>query len=161
MKTVILAVFSSFLQYSIAAPSIEVPAKVAHEIELLLDSLPPQSILWRSHELTMNSTVDSDKSRLVAASEQVKAAHLTVPKVRRLLKIGTSILDYPGLLAHGDISYQSIGRGDPFASAKSSERGYRLYIGLPVNRTGHDFNFEIIFDSSGTIREINDVPGKE
>jgi len=151
------------IQCSIAATPTTVPPEVAKEVKSLLDDLPPQRHLWLSHELVNNPPNDpnADKARMLAAESQVKRAYTIVPKVRKLLRVGASILDYPSLLAHGDITYQAIGKGDPFDGGYVPEYGYRLYVGLPVGMTRHTYDVEIIFDSSGIIREINVPMSKE
>ncbi len=145
------------------APPIAVSAETATKVKSLLSELRPQAQLWQYHSLVNNPPKETENNRqsITIARQEVAKAHETIPKIRKLLKVGASVFSYPSLLAHGDISYQAIGKGDPFALNANIEMGYRLYMGLPVGHTRHTFDVEILFDSTGTIREISDVHGRE
>jgi hypothetical protein len=164
MKHIFLtALFAALIQWAMAAPPIAVAAETATRVKSLLAELRPQAQLWQYHSLVNNPPKETDENRLIItiARQQVAKAHEIVPQVRKLLKVGASVFSYPSLLAHGDITYQAIGKGDPFAQNANIEMGYRLYMGLPVGHTRHTFDLYILFDSTGTIREIADVHGKE
>jgi hypothetical protein len=157
------ALLTASIQWAMAVPPIAVSAETSTKVKSLLSELPPQAMLWQYQSLVNNPHKDADKNetRVAVARQQVTKAHEIIPQVRKLLKMGASVFSYPGLLAHGDITYQAIGKADPFAANANIEMGYRLYMGLPVGQTRHTFDLEILFDSVGTIREIAEVHGKE
>ncbi len=157
------SLFAASIQWAMAAPPIAVSAETATKVKSLLSELPPQAKLWQYHALVNNPPKDAGggEQRITEARQQVAKAHEIIPQVRKLLKVGASVFSYPSLLAHGDITCQSIGKGNPFAANVNNEMGYRLYMGLPVGITRHTFDLEILFDSAGTIREIAEVHGKE
>lgn len=138
----------------------------AKQVKTLLNDLPKQQTLWRYLDVTKDQKSTSSQAEVDAAIAGVKKAHDTVPKLRKLMKVGASVFAYPSLLAHGDITYQVIkdGDGDPFAPSPTKrppEYGYRLYVGLPVEEFVHPYDFEIIFDTKGIIQAINGVDWKK
>lgn len=163
LLTLVLVAATPFAK---CADVVGVAPEDAKQVEALLDDLPSQRTLWRYLGITKDQKSASSQAEIDAALAGVRKAHELVPKLRSMLKVGTSVFAYPSLLAHGDITYVIIkaGSGDPFASAPSREPpeyGYRLYVGLPIQEGIFKYDFEVLFDSKGIIQAINGVDWKK
>ncbi len=146
--------------------------KETAEVTALLNALPPQRVIWQDIWLLRQQPPSADVAAVASANRTMKTVRELIPKLKKLLKPGVSIFEYPSLLAHGDITYTVIkyaeGAENPFAStssrsaeSKPAEYGYRLYLGIPKSEFMHPFDFEILFDSTGIIRAINSVDWKK
>jgi hypothetical protein len=137
----------------------------SRDVKALLDQLPPsQATVWRYIAQTKGKGNNISPEELKAADASLAKVREVIPKLRKLLKVGTSVFNYPSLLAHGDITYQIIkaSGADSFAeSAAPVEYGYRLYMGIPKSEFTHIYDFELLFDSQGVIRAINSVDWKK
>jgi hypothetical protein len=142
-----------------------VTADEAQQVKALLDQLPPsQATVWRYIAQTKGKGNNVSPEELRAADESLAKVREVIPKLRKLLKVGTSVFNYPSLLAHGDITYQIIkaSGANSFAEpAAPVEYGYRLYMGIPKSEFTHIYDFELLFDSQGVIRAINSVDWKK
>ena len=139
---------------------------MAEEIGQVLASMITQAEAQKSYHLahpdlqhpekpdTPKAEIEEAKNRLIKYAQDSL-------KVRSLLKVGTSILSYPGLLAHGEITY-SPSHQNFFGPApdKTIDATYSLYVGLFKNRGKGPENFEINFGNDGVIREIRTVNSK-
>ncbi|WP_038168024.1 hypothetical protein [Verrucomicrobium sp. BvORR106] len=136
----------------------------ARLVKALLDQLPPsQTTLWRHIAQVKGTGPQVTEDQLKFANANLEKVREIIPQLRKSLKVGASIFSYPGLLAHGDITYQIIKGGgrDAFAEpAAPVEYGYRFYIGIPKSEFSHIYDFELLFDSQGIIRTINSVDWK-
>ena len=127
-------------------------------IEVLLEKLPAQDRIQNARKLVRNKE-SADPKELENAQELLKLTSELVPKIRTLLQVGKSVLDYPGLLAHGKIQY-AFARTGP--SGAGGEARYTLYLGYFAGPEGTGTSdFELLFDEKGTIREINSVSWKK
>lgn len=151
-----------------AAEPVNAPVPVSEEdsrnVKALLDQLPPsQSTVWRYVALTKDTGSHVSPEEIKAADVSLAKVREVIPQLRKLFKAGTSVFNYPSLLAHGDITYQIIkgGGANSFAEPNAPvEYGYRLYMGIPKSEFTHLYDFELIFDSQGIIRAINSVDWK-
>jgi hypothetical protein len=141
-----------FLSYSIYCDETD--------IAKLIDQLPASSKLNRSKELLANPTDFSNsenknrelseegkKMLLQKAQREIDKAKLIVPKLKKTVKTGKSIFDYPGLIAKGNISYD----GDLHE--------YSLYIGVYLlkHEGKEPYDFRVVFDKNGIIKSVTDV----
>jgi hypothetical protein len=77
---------------------------------------------------------------------------IAIPKLRSQIREGTSIFEYPGLLAKGSISY----------SGYASVDKYRMYLGsyFRDHEGSGPFDFEVLFDEKGIITAVRSVVWK-
>lgn len=123
-------------------------------IAKLIDELEPASVLREKRRITRGEQPpeynDQDKKH---AAETIDKAKEIVPRLRKLLKVGSSIFDYPGLLSKGDIRFNS------------NEKTYGLYVGVSFVRAGGQgsspYAFTVHFDDKGKILDIADVVWKK
>ena len=160
--SIILAIFV-FTSVTWAEKLQTTPLAPSGNIKTLINDLPKpealggyQRIVWEGPGKHTDETVANAKRRIDKARE-------TVPALRKMLVVGTSILAYPGLIAHGNITYLPIGDvADPFSPSPEpkapTEWGYELHLGIPAigGEGPHGGDFVVVFDSSGLIREIKE-----
>jgi hypothetical protein len=159
-----LTILTLFFQAALATEPIAVSTETAKEMEQLLASMISQAdaqkcyaLAYPGHQHPAKPTAETEE----AASQMTKYKEDRL-KIRALTKVGTSILAYPGLLAHGEIHYD-FSRVNPFSSIenqKPSEPVYRLFVGLFRYRGKGPENFDIVFGSDGVIREIRTITSK-
>lgn len=92
------------------------------------------------------------------AEKRIENLKPILKKARAAIVIGSSVFDYPGLLAHNRSFY----REDMLVDGKSSTPGYSLYVGIylkPDEGQGK-YDFRIVYDNKGIIRSIEDVVWK-
>ncbi|MES2695211.1 MAG: hypothetical protein V4773_17180 [Verrucomicrobiota bacterium] len=150
MRTLLL--FLLCAAASFAAPA---PGTIA-EAAKLLEELPPQHILREARAIVVatDSEFSAPKHRspaeLKQAEEFVQKAKDIVPRLRKLILAGSSVFDYPGLVARGEIRWSEV------------EKHYELYIGVYLRDSEGQgpYDMNIRFDAKGTIVEIKDVRWK-
>ena len=124
------------------------------EAERLLRELPRQAVLRASRDLVVGGEFpDGARERasaqqLAEAERAIAKAKEIVPKLRKLLVVGRSVFDYPGLLARGEITWSAL--------------SYDLYIGvyLRPNQGRGPYDFRVTFDAKGVILSVEDVVWK-
>jgi hypothetical protein len=163
----VLAASSLILAFSgglVAADVVPVPKSDVTEVVALLNRLPSQQTIWREYHLLQQNPPKAPKAEIEAAQKTMDTVKEVVPKLRKLLKTGVSVFTYPTLLAHGDVTWTIITPvsklREPDHDPKSVEWGYRLYVGMPVEEFVHPYDFQVLFDSTGTIRSIEGVDWK-
>lgn len=114
---------------------------------LLGDIMPPVS-LRETVEIIREPGKFSQK-QITFAQERVEKAKLAVRKLRPMIKVGNGILDYPGLLTRGEITY-----------VKLDDKG-RYSLNISAGKEGHlgvaDPNgFVVVFDDRGLIIAVSD-----
>ena len=127
------------------------------QIRRLLDDLPPQRALSRYQALVKHPETAKSQDELKRAREQVKLAQERIPKIRALIKPGTSIFDYPGLLAAGTIEYMVLRElpGGTF------EHSYQLYLGVFLaDEFTQPWDFHVFINEKGIITEVKSVDWK-
>jgi hypothetical protein len=129
------------------------------EVARLLREIPTPARLDACKRLLLPAGTETGarsqtEAQQTAEREQAKAtlerAKAAIPALRKLLKPGTSVFDYPGLLAHGAISYDE------------HTKTYESYMGFyPRQLEGREpYDFLIVFDSTGQILAVHDVTHK-
>ena len=118
----------------------------------LLHELPPQRVLSRYQNIVNHSEDASSDSEREHARKTVELAQKLVPKIRALIKPGTSIFDYPGLLAAGSITdYRELRR----ITDDKTEYRYEFYLGVFLGPQGTaPSEFRLIFNEKGIITEF-------
>ena len=136
-----LAIFTVELHSEEAAPA-------KNPIAELIEKLPRQELLDKAYH---SKTLDGEEATVNVAT-LLRACEL-LKQLRNLLKPGTSVFSYPGLLSKGRISYD--GKVGDFEK-------YRLYMGIPPGRGEGigETDFEVVFDEKGLIHEIKSVDWK-
>ena len=127
------------------------PPQVRLEAERLLAGFPTRQELTDAVKLLAHSK-DAKADDIKQARERISIAEDRLPKLRALITKGTSIFDYPGLLAAGNILYIE-SRGD---NPGTSGHIYRMFLGTSE---GYDEfqrpNMAIIdFDQTGVILSV-------
>ena len=124
------------------------------DVAKLIAELPPQHVLSEARAMLVpaDGMEDSDTkataSQLAAAKKVIEKAKEIIPKLRKLIKVGSAISDYPGLLGRGDIRY--------------NERGQEIYLGVYLRGTegSGPYDFKVVFDRKGTILAVENVVWK-
>ena len=113
-------------------------------VEKLIEELPCADILSQKKKVLHDSK--SSKNDIKLAKEEIEKAKLIIPKLRKHIKKGSSIFDYPGLIEKGRIKYRP-------------PRLYLLYLGvyLKSEEGKGPYDFRVIFNKQGIIEEIQDV----
>ncbi len=162
MRTIFLItiISVSFFQTSSATEPIAVPATTAKEMEQLLTSMISPTEAWKHRHFLYPGAPNADKAEVEEAKKQLTKYHDDCLKLRALLKVGTSVLAYPGLIAHGEITYypSQINYFSATDNKTPSVPVYHLYVGLKPSRGPQNFN--IIFGTDGVIHEILTVESK-
>jgi hypothetical protein len=149
----------------VTAAVVPVPKSEITEVVALLERLPSQQTIWRVYRLLQQHSPTAPKAEIEGAQMTMNTVKEVVPKLRKLLKTGVSVFTYPTLLAHGDVTWTIITPvsklREPDHDPKSVEWGYRLYVGTPAAEFVHPYDFQVLFDSTGTIRSIDGVDWKQ
>lgn len=132
-------------------------APMSAEAAKLLAELPPQRVLREAQDLFVIPE-GSDRSQveakypgqLVDAQKVIAKAQEIVPRLRKLIEVGSSVFDYPGLLGRGDIAWHE------YANE------YELYLGvyLRAQEGRGEYDFKITFDVKGVITGVKSVVWK-
>lgn len=138
-----------------------VPEDNAQRVEALVKGLPQRSEVRHYQQQRGVATRDGRDAEVLRLQGEIDKVAKIVKELRPLLKPGTSIFEYPGLLAAGEITYVILSGPDPFSASTGTEtktaRGYALDIGVPL--VTHK-EFRVLFDERGLITEIRTVPNK-
>ena len=145
MKQVVLALLLSAVN-CIAGDSEQFTSK---QILDLIHSLPGYEQIEKDFALTGDTTqANGEQSE---ARARLKKAAEGFNRLRSLLRVGTSVFDYPGLLALSPSRYIEF------------DHKYAIMLGIPseevrANGEGPEENaFDVIFDNRGIITEIQPV----
>lgn len=135
-----------------------------NDIGKMIEELPHSDSLKKSFDVICENekipllrpmkselTEKGKKYLLEESKKNIEKAKNIVPKLKELIKIGTSVFDYPGLISKGSIRYNK------------DMNEYSLYIGVYLRRhEGSGPNdFELIFDEKGIIKEVKKCIYKE
>lgn len=157
-----LGILVVFLQAAWTAGPIAVSPETAKESEQLLASMISQTDAQKYYHFLYPGTPNASTAEIEKAKEHLEKYRENRLKLRSLLKVGASIFDYPGLLAHGEIQYDP-SRAEPFSSSenqKPSAPVYRLFVGLFRYRGKGPENFDIVFGKDSVILEIRTITSK-
>jgi hypothetical protein len=135
---------------TLAAEPVPKPIETVSE---LIRELPPASDLSEARQLLNRelSGVPEAKERtpenLERARDNVRKAKLVIPKLRKRIKEGTSVFDYPGLLSRGLISWNE------------DSKDYTMYLGVAtVNEPRTEpYAILITFNTQGVISAVRDI----
>ena len=151
-----ISVFLTVAQACLAADVREVPKDVSGRVAKLVKNLSKPEKLKEYRLAIFKSKSKGDKKDLKLEKEQIEIAKKVIPELRKLLTIDTSVFSYPGLLAHGSISFVAISGGG--FTDEPAEYGYSLLLGIPGGgESVHTYEFRLLFDDKGVIREIQDI----
>ncbi|QQS06933.1 MAG: hypothetical protein IPK50_08555 [Fibrobacterota bacterium] len=140
-----------FLSSIPCAKPIDKPSR--KEILNIIEQIPRQEEIARYRALLSPEVEASVRTATTKAEDLEQAAEgmenlkSAIPKLRKLLIVGSSIFDYPGLLSRGLISYDE--SGDT----------YRMYIGAYFrdHEGSGPYDFQIFFDRLGKITAVKSV----
>lgn len=96
---------------------------------------------------------------LETTRKRLERAKDSILKIRKLIKKGTSVFDYPGLLSLGKIKNYGI-----YSESKiSAHYTYVLYIGahFGTEEGVGDYDFNIVFNEKGIITAVESVDWKK
>lgn len=154
--TVIAVLLSAILAFYTRA---EPPDPVKKEFVDLAENLAPADSLLRWNALVEHPETAESKEAVEAARQRLAAAKASIPKIRKLIKPGTSVFDYPGLLALGRITTSGI----YFSSKASPKYNYDLYLGAHFGGGEgiHAYDFTVTFNEQGIIAAVKNVDWKK
>ena len=110
----------------------------------LLQSIPSADDLHEAYDILKRR--DRTQDHLFEIAERrIANAKANIPKIEALVKVNTSIFDYPGLISHGTIHYI---RDAFFGSSESGP----CYIFTFSPSIGHQF--VVTFDERGIITKV-------
>ena len=148
MKTLILFLT---LVVTVRCGAQEADKSKAEFVRLLKDTAPTETLL-ESKKLLNQPGAETKREVVEHARERLEKAKRSIPEIRKLIIVGTSVFDYPGLLAHGHITYHEY-----------SDSGYELYFGYwSGGSQGTEPNdFRVIFNGKGVITAVESVIWKK
>lgn len=153
LLAVLLMSSASICSAQLAAPSNKVDPR--RDILWLLDDFVPQDTLDSCVKLVMHPETAATKEELANARKQVGLIPGHVATLRKLVKPGTSIFDYPGLLRICRITNRVYDRHPDGAF----DCGYQLYYG--TIKGFDEFQtppaVRIDFNDKGVITGLEDV----
>jgi hypothetical protein len=168
-----LAVFVLLSSATLEAGETRVPSETAKEVAAILEKFPSQTKLKDDVRIVnelMQAAQRPHTEKQKDAEAVVKQVGQLVPQLRKLLVIGANVCAYPGLLAHGEISYEPMiprhhVNGNeklkaPAATPAQPSLGYRLYVGYPTDEGIYDSDFDVFFDEKGVIQAIESIDWK-
>ena len=109
---------------TVAVLAAEADPKPVESVSELIRALPPQSVLSEARQLLRNEAAGVSESKerspgaLERASANVREAERVIPELRKRIKVGASIFDYPGLLSRGLIGWNE------------QSKDYTMYLGV-------------------------------
>lgn len=116
----------------------------------LIAAIPSDEELLRDNDLMLHPEKARNEKEAFAAKERLVKAHKAIGELQKLIRLGSSVLDYPGLLANRRIRYTPSGWG------------YSFYVGTqltnaegePVTRSDKTDRFNVVFDDAGIITMV-------
>jgi hypothetical protein len=135
-----------------AAPFPVVAAEESKDAAALLAQLPSQATLhWARDAVLANRPTKPTDEDVRQASECIATIKKVIPQLRPLIRPGTSVFDYPGLLVHGDLSWSEF------------LKQYQIVVGIYLSQEQGigSFDFAIDFDAKGQILKVDKVIHKE
>ncbi len=120
-------------------------------LQIVTDRELQQYLPHRSDPLIQETPIDPAKGR-----EAIAKMKVTVPKLLKLIKVGTSVFDYPGLIAYGTISWN--GTAPEIPGLEGLQNSYFLTLGVPLGHEGNNpSELEVHFDAKGIITDARNV----
>lgn len=139
--------------FGVAVATTAHSAEATAEAAELLGRLPSQRVLKEARDIVIfaSSEFHEPKHKTEAELKQAQAvvaiAKEIIPRLRKLIKPGFSVLDFPGLLARGEITWSDL------------EKHYEIYLGVYLRDVEgqRPYDMKIRFDAKGKIVEVKDV----
>lgn len=150
-------IFRYILVFAICAAVMRAaPGKA--EAEKLLAQLPSYRALADARAMVVpgpagespREAVGKSGEALAFATAQIERAKEVIPKLRPLLTVRSSVFDYPGLLACGEVHWLDYAR----------EYEVRLGVYLRPTEGRGPYDFKVTFDEKGTITSVTDIVWK-
>ena len=136
----------------------EQTAPAGSDVAKLLVQLPSQRALRAAQDAVVASfagtaprgAAGKSAEEISAANSLIEKTKEIIPKVRSLIAVGSSVFDYPGLIAHGDISWSE------------DMQEYEIYLGVFLlgDQGKGPYDFKVITDAKGIITSVKDVVWK-
>jgi hypothetical protein len=142
----------SFLTFLLAGISLTIAHSQPSELDQealvqLIKQVPSPANLRTYREMIQDK---SRPDRGAFAREQLAKGRESVPKLRKLIKIGSNIFTYPGLLARGSATYDHSGTRGKYTLVISASLNGAEGRSLP-------YEFRLEFDDTGTITNLEDI----
>jgi hypothetical protein len=146
MKRVLLPVF--LICAALGSARSEPSQAERKELARLIDEIPSPGDLRLVYDTIRNK--ESPPHTIVDAQSKVAKAKESVLKLRKLLKVGTNIFDYPGLITKAHPSYYT-----NFLTGGQ----YTLHISVGSGGEGviSPYEFGLHLDDKGQITELYDI----
>ena len=147
-RLIVLFLFGSIL---LAAARSESAKSDLDEIVRLVEEVPSPAMRDRYYRTIHEK--DSRPDDVAFAHSQMAKGREAVPKLRKLIKIGTSIFDYPGLVTRGYATYDR---------RKYDKRGGAYTLVVSASFSGLEgrslpYEFRLEFDDRGLITALEDI----
>jgi hypothetical protein len=117
-------------------------------LEALIEDVNSPTMTELFYHQIKDETERPDVRALARAT--IEKAKKSVPKLRKLIRIGSSIFEYPGLMTRGHLLYNHIGSIGTYSLRISA-----TFIGREAAVLPWEFMLE--FDDRGTITKIYDI----
>ena len=150
-RLLVLLLFGSIF---LAAARSESAKSDLDELLRLIEDVPSPQMIDQYYRTIHQK--DTRPEEVAFAHSQMAKGRESIPKLRKLIKIGTSIFDYPGLVTRGYATYDR---------RKYDKRGgaYTLFVSASFSgREGRSlpYEFRLTFDDKGLITALEDVTYK-
>jgi hypothetical protein len=140
----------------------------AQAVADILDKMPSQKEFESALALERWVKIAPSEKELKEAWSTMDKVKAAIPRLLETLKVGASVFDYPGLLAHGKITYCAVDfhrnhpqGGQPVPSNHKrgeTELGYELYFGWAPREQGtYPTDMAVYFDAKGVILSVEKV----
>ena len=115
----------------------------------LLQSVPSAEDFNKAYDI-LKRRDPAQEHRFEEAERRIANAKTNIPKIEALVKINTSIFDYPGLISHGTIDYfGATVSGIPIFGSPVTIPFYTFTLSPSI---GH--RFIVTFDEHGMITDV-------
>lgn len=127
------------------------------QVVAIIERFPKLSTFQHYRTLVNDPAAAAKDPKAVAeARDSLNFVRASIPQLMQLLEPGTSVFDYPSLLAIGEIRHAYVGEiPDPFSPNSETKpepkKGYHIYYGA----VGIEFRIEI--DDRGSIVQVKKI----
>jgi hypothetical protein len=128
------------------------PAPKPEKLEALIEDVNSPYMTDLFHREIKDETQRPDVRE--HARSKLEKAKESIPKLRKLIRIGSSIFDYPGLMSRGYLHYNRIGTKGTYSLKISA-----TFIGREAAVLPYEFRLE--FDDRGIITKVDDIRYKK
>jgi len=148
-----IILFSNFIIFGQTTKAPVAPN--TEDIKSIIQSLPRQENISHFKKALLkendNLSEKGKETELKIANSYIEKIKIAVPKLRKLIKVGTSVFNYPGLLSKGYVSYHEY------------SKEYEIYIGvyLLTHEGSGPYDMQIFFNQNGIIERVETVVWKK